>query len=118
MKVHMTARKMWVVEEWRIDRMYGCLHIEGLKTIHFQRYFLLLPVYTTAVPFSSRHKLNYFSFRQRAFRDSNLKLRQSRHTRLFHNVYEILLPAENSKIKKPSVEVKISNSINYLTVCC
>jgi hypothetical protein len=53
MKVHMTARKMWVVEEWRIDRMYGCLHIEGLKTIHFQIYFLLLPVYTTAVPFSS-----------------------------------------------------------------
>jgi hypothetical protein len=29
--------KMWVVEEWRIDRMYGSLLIEALKTIHFQK---------------------------------------------------------------------------------
>ncbi len=46
--------KMWVVEEWPIDRMYGSLLIEGLKTIHFQKRLFLFLLVCIAVPFSFR----------------------------------------------------------------
>jgi len=53
---------------------------------------------------------------------NELKLRQFKHARLFHNsdktlfiiCYNHYLP----KIKKPSVEVKISNLITFSIVCC
>lgn len=52
--------KMWVVEEWPIDRMYGSLLIEGLKTIHFQKRLFCFCWFVLQYLFPFEHKLNYF----------------------------------------------------------
>jgi hypothetical protein len=58
------------------------------------------------------------------FQDNDLKLKQSRHIRLFHNIdktmFIILLNHYLLKIsnKKPGAKVMISNLNNYLAICC
>ncbi len=96
-----------------------------------------------------QHKLNYFLFCQnfeklfiicakflinlkvqrskfepQTFHDNDLKLKQSRHIRLLHNIDKIMfivfynhyLPKISNK--KASAKVTISNLNNYSTICC
>jgi hypothetical protein len=102
----------------------------------------------TAIFLPFQHKLNYFLFcwtfeilfiicvkilikskvqlsSFETFHNSDLRLKQSRHIRLFHNIDKTLFIIfykhclqKNLKIIKPSVEVKKSNLINYSTICC
>ncbi len=71
-------------------------------------------------------KCSTVGFELQTLKFKNLRLRQSRHSRLSHvktsneliiNLYSLLIKKfQNSK--KSKVEVKIWNLINYSTVCC
>ncbi len=64
-------------------------------------------------------------FEPQTFHDNDLEFKQFKHTRLFHNVDEILfiitynhyLP-KISELKNLGAKVRILNLNNYLTICC
>jgi hypothetical protein len=69
-------------------------------------------------------KVQESKFEPQTFHDSDLKLKQSRHIRLFHNIdktmfiiiYNHYLPKFSNK--KQGAKVMISNLNNYSTICC
>jgi hypothetical protein len=72
-----------------------------------------------------KSKVQLSGFELQTFHKNSLRLRQSKHTRLFHNIEKILFIilynhylSKKFRIKKASAKVKISNLINYSTICC
>jgi hypothetical protein len=65
-----------------------------------------------------------WGFEPQTFRDDDLKLKQSKHIRLFHNIDTTLFIilynhylSKKFKINKSGAEIKISNLNNYMVFC-
>jgi hypothetical protein len=74
-------------------------------------YLLFLPLFFIKLRIC---KIWYFKFEPQTLKFKNLRVR---HTRLSYINLKRTLFVEIFRIKKPSVKVKISNLINYSTIC-
>jgi len=105
--------------------------VSNLPFQHILNYFFVLPKFWKIIYYlcqnfkkskSSTSNLNHRP--SMTFPDNDLKLKQSRHIRLFHNIdktmFIILLNHYLLKIsnEKPGAKVMISNLNNYLAICC